>query len=201
MSEKLLCLLKLPGVFSASVPLFLVFLTVSLASHAATEVAVGAPITKNNVRFEIIADTFVRIPKAGAETPIKISVRITNADKRLLRFDTFDTIAVSLTDSSGYQLQLDGGRDGLRPGNRFTRQLKPGDNLLIGFAAKLVWASETNLRLIGADGFGGVWYFDNLSPGTYKLAVIYASPAPEAPTKDPTWKGRVVIPAVRVELK
>ena len=191
----------LSAVFSATASLLLFLLTVNPTTHAASVVAVGPPVTENSVQFEIISDTLVRIPKAGAETPVKINIRATNLDKQTLRFDTLDTIAVSLTDPSGRQLQLDGGRDGMRVGNRFTRPLKPGENLLIGLSAKLVWESETNLRLIGDDGFGGVWHFDYLAPGKYYLSVFYVAPAAQNLADDRVWEGRVVIPAIQVELK
>jgi hypothetical protein len=65
----------------------------------------------------------------------------------------------------------------------------------------LVWLKNGTLRLIGSEEIGGIWYFDGLSPGRYKVQFVYENPQAEIGGLDTFWTGSVSTPLLGVELK
>ena len=160
-----------------------------------------ATTSLEQIQFEVLADAIFSAPQRGERSLIDISLRITNHRDEALRFSSFDTITISLTDPEGRVLPADGGRDGTRPGTPLSSPVQPGESLLMSRAAELVWTEETNLRLVGDDGFGGIWYVDGLRYGVHALRVSYQNRSSRGAGDTPIWTGKAIIPNLNVEVK
>ncbi|MBW2738981.1 MAG: hypothetical protein JRE64_09055 [Deltaproteobacteria bacterium] len=164
---------------------------------------VSTDVIINGATFEIITDRVWKIPtltdKTG--TMINIALRITNRTGTGMRFHKFDTIRIALISPDGKSLLFDGGRNATRPGEFISPLILPEQSLIISRQAKLVWLKDKILRLIGSDDFGGIWYFDGLGPGNYKVQIIHENYKAKIGFIDSIWIGKVITRSVEVELK
>ncbi|MCZ6539364.1 MAG: hypothetical protein O6922_06020 [Chloroflexi bacterium] len=143
---------------------------------------------QERVEFVLVTDSMVVVPAPGESTVVRIALHITPRDETL-RFNTLDTINISLVDGAGSVLPMDGGRDGTRPGSPISEPIPVGETLIVDRAAVLVWSTESNLRLQGDDGFGGLWYVDGLQPGVYRLRVHYKNAQTRGSDETRVWTG------------
>lgn len=131
----------------------------------------------DGVRFEtLVPQRVLTIPanKPGANTPVKLGLLITNQTQRPIRFTRYDSIFPMLLGSDGQALQLEGGRNWSSPPTvSDCPLLQPGESVTFFVDGKLFWQDDL-LRLEWPDGFGGVWFYDNLKPGTYRIRVGYS---------------------------
>ena len=165
-------------------------------------VLMSGPINVNGAEFQGIADAVWRVPEPGAESDINLGIRITNRRDTELRFKLFDTLRLVLISPQGKSLLYDGGRDGTKAGETVSRPLAPGESLTISRRAQLKWIRNgQSLRLIGSDDFGGIWYFDNLGPGTFELSFEYENKTRGPDNAPPIWIGEVRTSPLKVEIK
>jgi hypothetical protein len=156
--------------------------------------------TKENVRFELVADRIFETPARGDISEVRITIRITNRSDVAMRFRLLDVLDISMVDPAGRVLPMDGGRDGIKPDPPVSEPIRPGDTLMLERPAQLHWTSATNLRLTGDDPFGGIWYIDGLQGGGHRLTVRYRN-KDSRPSRDaPVWIGDVRL-ALDVEVK
>ena len=82
--------------------------------------------------------------------------------------------------NAGKFLPYRGGRDGVfitpktHPAQIHCSLLAPGQSLTFFLDAKLYWYDD-KLILGGSDGLGGVWYFEDIKPGSYKVSFSYGN--------------------------
>ncbi|MHC4954463.1 MAG: hypothetical protein ACYTGZ_11295 [Planctomycetota bacterium] len=153
------------------------------------------------VRFEVIADPVWTAPERGSTSRVAIALRITNGTREPLRFNTLDTIRISLRAPDGQHLTMDGGRDGTAPGRPLSDPVAPGKRLEIDRSAHLAWTPGGTLRLQGDDGFGGVWYVDGLQQGRHELLIEYENRTTQGADATGVWKGKRDVPSVAITLE
>jgi hypothetical protein len=106
-----------------------------------------------------------------------------------LRFPRFG-LRLELTDAAGHEIAFDGGGNPLKSGGAFFPELGVSQTLTIERSARLVRIKGSeSLRLIGTDDRGGVWYFDGLKPGSYRLRFAYENHTPAADGETAVWQG------------
>jgi len=162
------------------------------------------------VSFEtLVSEPIWIIPKnePNAKLPVTLGVRITNKTPNPIRFSRFDTLYPNLVRQGGQVIQLEGGRDGtLKPKESDFPLVAPRESVTFYLDANLSWQNN-KLQLGGSDGFGGLWYFDNLNPDTYQVQFIYQSHKRSVEIDkqgrrilDNIWIGRVATPFVKISL-
>ncbi len=169
----------------------------------AIQPASGQPVVAGGVRFEAWAESAWRVPARGEQTNVALGLRVTNNADEPVRFFLLDTLKLELTAADGEPLRFEAGRDVTRKFASLSEPVAPGKSLLIRRDASLRWTSggDGALRLEGSDGAGGIWYFDGLREGTYRLAFAYASDRTHVGKTGGIWKGTVVTPPVDVVLR
>jgi hypothetical protein len=160
-------------------------------------------VTCNGALFETVADRIWKIPAVGDEagSVVDLALRITNRAETPLRFNKFDTLRVALSGPDEKALPLHGGRNVTRAGQAVSPPLLPGQALVISRQGRLTRLKDGGLRLMGSEEFGGIWYFDGLGPGRYKVQFIYGNPTSRIGDADAVWVGEVTTPAVEVEVR
>jgi hypothetical protein len=160
-------------------------------------------VTRNGALFEMVADRIWKIPAVGDETGsvVDLTLRITNRTETPLRFNKFDTLRLALFAPEGKAFPYLGGRNGVRGGGGASPPLLPGQALVISRQGRLTRLKDGGLRLIGVEESGGIWYFDGLGPGRYKIQFIYGNDRSRIGDLDAFWVGEVATPAVEVELR
>lgn len=135
----------------------------------------GSGSAVGNVDFETVSGAVdFHIPAADKTTKIEVGLRVTNRSETLLRFTNFDTLLPALRDANGKAFARDGGRNRtLLPDVKNCPLLAPGNSVSFNLDAALYW-QDGILRLGGSDGFGGVWYFSGIKPGSYEFRVGYS---------------------------
>ena len=157
----------------------------------------------DGARFRLVTDHLWIIPDHGDERAITLSLEITNVAPQKQRFHLLDTVYVVLRDRVGNVLRLDGGRFHLLNRGACTPPLAQGESYRIDYLdAKLCWDRQGKLRLQGQDGFGGVWFYTDLSPGHYWLFASYVNELVlHQKGVVPLWLGKATSNAVRVRVK
>jgi len=160
-------------------------------------------VTRNGALFETVADLVWKIPAAGDETGsvVDLALRITNQTETPLRFNRFDTLRLALFAPDGKALPFMGGRNAVRAGQGAAPPLLPGQTTVISRQGRLTRLKDGGLRLIGSEEIGGIWYFDGLAPGRYKVQFIYENHRSGTGESDAFWVGEVTTPAVGVEVR
>jgi len=160
-------------------------------------------ITRNGALFEIVTDRVWKIPALENEAGnvVDLALRVTNKTRAPLRFNRFDTFRLALSAPGGKALPFLGGRNAVRFGEGVSPPLLPGQALVISRQARLIRLKDGGLRLIGPEESGGIWYFDGLGPGRYKIQFIYGNRSSRIGSLDEFWVGEVTTPAVEVELR
>ncbi len=168
----------------------------------------------DGIRFEtLVPDREWLIPEnqPGANTPVQLGLRITNNTQTAIRFTRFDTLVPELVKPDGQTLQRDGGRNWTSmPTISDCPLVQPRETVNFFLDAKLTWRNN-KLQLGGSDGFGGIWFMDNLKPGMYQTRIWYSSwtPGPMGMYEPKTqtlipienlWKGSAATPFVEVRL-
>jgi hypothetical protein len=175
---------------------------------------------ENDIRFEILVpEVKWVIPenKPGLETPIKIGIRITNNQKNPLYLGIIDpntVLFLGIEDSEGKFLPNYGGRDGTfitpktHPAQIHCSLLAPRQSLTFFLDAKLYWQDD-KLILGGSDGLGGVWYFEDIKPGSYKVSFSYVNqrsvdvcfePGRQTQVVEGLWTGTLRTPSVEIQI-
>jgi hypothetical protein len=141
------------------------------------------------------------VPAQGARQPVAITLHVTNRSARTARFYLFDTLRILLRTPGGASLPGGGGRDATQRGVTNTPPLKPGQSFAVVRQAHLYWNNEGHLRLEGSDGFGGIWYFDDLQAGAYQLLATYRSDAKALDGGAAYWSGDITVGPVTIRVK
>jgi hypothetical protein len=156
----------------------------------------------DGVRLRLSSEQLWIIPKHGDKRDITISLEITNLAPQKRRFSLLDAVCIVLRDRTG-NLPLQGGRSALLNRASYTPSLAQGESYRIDYLdAKLFWDRDGKVRLQGKDGFGGVWYYTELSPGSYWLFAGYATGQVfQEKGVVPVWVGQGSSNAVSIKLK
>ncbi|HJQ85795.1 MAG TPA: hypothetical protein VKA21_17030 [Candidatus Binatia bacterium] len=143
----------------------------------------------HEIALEVVVDPLVPIPARGAVTPLELALRITNRSGTVLRFKELDTVRITMIAPDGTPMTIDGGRNATAARATVSGPVDPGGHLLIGRPARLTWTLDDRLRLIGDDGFGGIWHFDGLQPGVYRIRMTYENTDERVVNGVPLWTG------------
>ena len=155
----------------------------------------------NGATFEVTGNRAWSAPDPGEETEIDLGLRITNRSNRAVGFNRFDTVSMTLSNADGAVLRMDGGRNAPRASEPVSELLEPGESFVIDRSARLAWRADgRTMRLIGSDGFGGVWYFDGLRRGTWRVQFVYENRRGKIGSGYSVWTGKAVT-WERVELR
>jgi hypothetical protein len=152
------------------------------------------------IEFRAIADRVVRVPAREHETPVRLALEIVNRGRQPYVFKRLDTIFITLIDSAGDTLRMDGGRNGTTAGAVHSGAIHPGRSLTIDRTARLSWVDGA-LRLSGSDGFGGEWYIDGLAAGAYRIQMVYENRDETLVQGIPQWTGKALTQPREVRLR
>jgi|GEM_PF-6764495 len=148
------------------------FITLRVASSVRESTAIEI----DGVRFEVLVpEQQVLIPprQPGAETPVSLTLRITNHSDRAYQFTPFKTLRLQFWETRTRILKAQGFEQWIDwPRLADFQLLRPGEQIDFAVEAKLYW-QEGKLRLGGINEFGKRWYFDNLKTGSYQIRFLY----------------------------
>lgn len=146
-----------------------------LVSHVLTD---SSAVEADGIRFKtLLPEGILPIPEnqPGANTSALIALRITNNTQTPLRFSGYDTLDAEIVGSDGKILELSAARNWTVPPTKVDFPLaQPGESVTFIRDAKLFWQNN-QLRLGGADGYGGVWDVKDLAPGSYQVRLKYVN--------------------------
>jgi len=169
-----------------------------------------AYVVKGGVKFEVILNSvhwlILKNQKPESQR-VNISLRITNNNKKPLRFSRFDTITPIVTEAHGKSLTLESGRNRTQmPTESDFPLVYPGKTVTFTLNAKLAFEDD-KIVLGGEDGFGGMWRIADLVPGEYHFSLKYANKTEQMKIGDPEteishiWTGQVLTPSVGIALQ
>jgi len=129
-------------------------------------------VKENNAEFQTVARPKWLIPAIGARSDVQIGLKATNRTGKWMQVNVFDTVQVVLEDPHGTQLQCVRERDATSIPEPLV--LEPRESRTIFRNATLEWSQDGKfLRLIGPDGAGGNWHFDDLKASKYTVHFVY----------------------------
>ena len=143
--------------------------------------------TSAGLNFSLLSDSVWKIPDKNSVTEIPLSIVITNNTQNSVELELMDALQISIFNSNGIELPMDGGRDGNLANAQAAASVAAGESITLKRNAKLQWLPGQSLRLQGIDGFGGIWYVDNLTSGKYVLEVIYKPSKNKAASSAQSW--------------
>jgi hypothetical protein len=130
----------------------------------------------DGVDFTATVEPRVQAPAAGSKRAMGFGLRLGNQSGKALRFNRFDTAWPQLKSADGKALEMLAGRKDSKIPMPVT--LNNGDSTTLLPGATLEWLPDgRGLRLFGVEATGGVWQFNGLTPGRYRLGFSYESTA------------------------
>lgn len=188
-----------------------------VANMASFESTDSNGVEVDGIRFEtLVPETVWTIPESqpGASTPVQLGIRMINNRSIPVQFNRLDPLFFLKLQMQKPDNQVIQKRGGSRD-RTITDELDcpsvvlPGNSKTFFLYGRLFWENN-KLQLGGSDGFGGIWYFDDLKAGTYKFRFIYQNSRPVTGCYDPEikdfkrveglWMGQVATPFVEVRL-
>jgi RNA polymerase sigma factor (sigma-70 family) len=151
------------------------------------------------VDFQAVVQGKMTTPALGRALAVDLGLRITNRGKKLLHFNMAETLQVVLRSADGKMIPRKlFGSDGK---SRSTAvEVKAGEEKLVSLGAWLVWPQgRPNLLLATMDGRGCEWRFEVLTPGKYRLGIIYGNTKPKKGER-PLWVGKATTQDVEFEI-
>jgi RNA polymerase sigma factor (sigma-70 family) len=136
--------------------------------------AVSKPVIVNQVAFEAVVESKCAVPAQGAKQPLDVGFRLTNQGGKKLLFNLYDTLRPVLKSAKGKTFPLTGVR--LRTAPAKPVALGPMQTQTVWRTMHLEWQKKgkaLSLWLVGPDGSGGSWIFEELLPDNYRLAFEY----------------------------
>jgi hypothetical protein len=177
------------------------------------DLKVSRAVRVNGVDFQAVADPKYVLPLPGERRPFDVGLRITNAGKKALLFNLYDTIRPTLRSADGKVIK---GIAGVRFRTAIPRPILvgPGKTETVWRRAHQTWTTDrARLLLLIPDGAGGAWNFDGLRPEKYKLSFEHENTEAalakflRLPRKkeafeqgQPFWMGKVVTSEVEFEV-
>jgi len=131
--------------------------------------AARSDATVGTVNFRGKSDAFRELPETGRSAEIELALEVTNRGDHPLRLKLLDTIRFRLIASDGRTIPYQFARDSTSREGRRSPSIAPGQSFVVSRPARLERRPDDSLRLSGPDGFGGLWWFEGLRPGTYSL--------------------------------
>lgn len=157
----------------------------------------------DGVHFEaVLPQHFLTVPpnKPNVATPVKFGIRITNHQLKPRQFDRFLTLSMNLKGEDGTTFDWGYIWESLRLSKDTDRPLiQPGNSTTFFLDGNLIWRNN-QLRLEGSDGFGGIWYFNDLKPGKYQVQILYQTNYGHDSTSTSFWSGISATPFVELRL-
>jgi hypothetical protein len=160
--------------------------------------------TVNGAEFRLTADPIWHIPEPGKESPVRIALAITNRTDLKLKVGLLSTVNFVLVTRDGqYVSGVSGASDRLRYPD-ITKSLpliESGDTFTWSqFNARLMWWHGRDLQLVGENGFGIPWSFQDLQAGRYLLYVHYSQPNPFVISGVKVWAGQTSSNSVAIQI-
>ena len=144
-----------------------------------------------------------RLP--GAETPIKLSISVTNNTSVSFRFEQLDSVHLNLIDDDDKEIRFTSDLMRLWVGKGPNYYLaQPGETTFFVLDGKLFWHCS-RLVLAIPNKAGGFYYFPDLKPGKYQMRVIYHVSERRAnylneKVLERVWNGWIAMPFVEFRL-
>lgn len=135
-----------------------------------TQLLESRPIEAGGLEFVAIAEAqWVAFNPPVGRDPIQVQLRITNRSDHDLIFPTFDTFGITLADTDGREIKMDGGRNGTLRGTKSVL-IAPGHSYSLCRTAELRWNDDGQTRtFVYQDGTGSSFFYGPLSTGRYNL--------------------------------
>lgn len=131
-------------------------------------------VEANGIRFKtLVSEQVLTIPnRNGVKTRVQFGIRVTNFSPNPYRF-IFFYLLPELLAPDGQAIHRCYGVNGIKiPQESDFMLAMPGENLTFFLDAQLSWWNH-KLRLGGYARNGGVWHFDALNPGIYRVRFAY----------------------------
>ena len=128
------------------------------------------------------------------------SLTIANQGATSHRFLLLDTLQFHVRDGDR-EIRGQFARDATRREGQVTAPLAPGALQRLPREALLEKQTDGRLKLSAYDGFGGVWWFDGLRPGKYRISLVYENREPTTRDGLTVWVGRGETLPMTVEIR
>ena len=180
----------------------------SMESESSTEAT-------NDIQVELIVPPVLVIPEnnSSSRTPVKLMLKITNNLQVPIRFPMFDPLVMlflKMRDTTGTYLRSGAFRGMLLNSERYDCPVAmPDQTVTFAIDSELFWR-DNKLVLESQDRLGGVWYFEDVRPGTYQMQAKYTGRRTTAFCDNPgeneprltegIWTGKATSPFVEFQV-
>jgi hypothetical protein len=132
----------------------------------------------NGILFETLMPVrVIQIPQPGGQLPVQIGVRITNQSSTPYRFNLPGFFPKLLSSTGQFVCRDYASNARWRVQESDIPLLQSGEGVTFLTNANLKWRTNECLCLWGYANYGGVWRFDNLAAGEYRIQFEYKGPS------------------------
>jgi hypothetical protein len=160
--------------------------------------------TVGMARFRGTSAAFRELPDSSRAADLELALEITNLGDHPVQFRLLNALQFRLLAPGGTTVRYQSARDATPREGHFSPSIAPGQSFVITRSARLERQSDGSLRLSGIDGFGGLWWFEGLHPGTYTFEFEFDNDDDDdvkSDDKSPHWRGHARIPAITLAIR
>lgn len=187
----------------------------SIGNRALAESIDSSTEATNDIEVELIVPPVLVIPEnnSSSRTPVRLVLKITNHLQVPIRFPMFDPLVMlflKIRDTTGTYLRSGAFRGMLLNSERYDCPVAmPDQTVTFEIDSELFWR-DNKLVLESQDRLGGVWYFEDVRPGTYQMQAKYTGRRTTAFCDNPgeneprltegMWTGKATSPFVEFQV-
>ncbi len=185
------------------------------SNKALAETTNSSTEVRDDIQVELIVSPVLVIPEnnSSSRTPVKLMLKITNNLQVPIRFPMFDPLVMlflKIRDTTGTYLRSGAFRGMLLNSERYDCPVAmPDQTVTFEIDSELFWR-DNKLVLESQDRLGGVWYFEDVRPGTYQMQAKYTGRRTTAFCDNPgeneprltegMWTGKATSPFVEFQV-
>ena len=155
---------------------------------------------KFEASFELKSDSIWKVPGQGQGREIYLALEMTNLGKESVRFPIMDKFSISLQNSDGDELLMEGGQDVLIPGKPISDPVPSGGKYLLQLSCQLLLGTDDQLQLSIKDKLGSIWWIGPLNTGSYFLKMDYGNQRTDGKNSGNLWSGQADITPVPIQI-
>ena len=185
------------------------------SNKALAETTNSSTEVRDDIQVELIVSPVLVIPEnnSSSRTPVRLVLKITNHLQVPIRFPMFDPLVMlflKIRDTTGTYLRSGAFRGMLLNSERYDCPVAMTDQTVtFEIDSELFWR-DNKLVLESQDRLGGVWYFEDVRPGTYQMQAKYTGRRTTAFCDNPgeneprltegMWTGKATSPFVEFQV-
>lgn len=163
--------------------------------------SIVSSVSAGGMEFSVQVAREWEAPPPGGSSAVDLHFRWTNQATRSTHFRIIDTMTVSLQGLDGRERTVSRGRDATNRAARFSPAIPPGQSYSLDLAAKLEARDGGTFRLSCPDGVGGLWWIDEVKPGSITLRITYANDRATTDSGGPLWTGQARSSNIQVTIR